>query len=228
MGNTVNPPKLVDLAKFWVDNGGVNLGIKGDAKHMHRGVSYHLGKGDLIDTAYSIQSKRDRKGLTKSASAIDLGKLDGTLPNLRAFSRWLVRRCQADSTVRRDIREIIYTEAGKSVQRYSGIDNKIHKGPGNGDASHINHTHISYFRDTEFNDRIEVFRPFFHAAWDPALSAAIQAIDPRKVALAMVRIDHDFGALINDTDLRKCLELINHPTGGSVDPGDVEALIKHQ
>lgn len=228
MGKTFNPPRLTELAEFWTGHGGKNLGIKGDVPHAARGVSYHLGKDELIDTAYSIQSRRDRDGLTNAASAIDLGKLERRLANLQAFSRWLVARCMADSVVRKDIREIIYTPDGRKVQRYSGIDNKIHTGPGNGDRSHRTHTHISYFRDSEAKDKVFAFRPFFEAAaWAPGVPPEIQAVDPtaRKVALAVRRAGHDFGTVIDVSDLVAALEKAGHPFGATVNPSDVEALI---
>lgn len=228
MGSTFNPPKLVELAALWTSHGGVNLGIKGDPRHAARGVSYHLGKDDLLDTAYSIQSARDRKGLTNAASAIDLGALEGSFPNLRAFSGWLVARCRADPAVRRDIREIIYTPDGTKVQRYSGIDNKIHTGPGNGDLSHRTHTHISYFRDSETRDKLAPFQPFFVAGWGPDVGPEIKALDPSaaKVALAIRRAGHDFGTVVNLGDLAAALTNIHHPFGAGVDPGDVTALLK--
>jgi hypothetical protein len=228
MGSTVNPPKLVELGRFWTSNGGVNLGIKGDPGHVARGVSYHLGKDELLDTAYSIQSPRDRNGLSNAASAIDLGMLDGSFPNLRAFSRWLVARCMADPNVRRDIREIIYSADGVKVQRYSGIDNEIHTGPGNGDLTHLKHTHISYFRDSENSDKLAAFQPFFVAGWGPDVGAEIQALDPsaKKVALAVRRAGHDFGTQVDMIDLKTALANIHHDFGTVVDPGDVQALLE--
>ncbi len=66
-----------------IANGGVNLGIIGDTAHATLGVSYHLGKSQLTATAYSRQLPRDAAGLTEAASAIDLGKLNGSLTELR-------------------------------------------------------------------------------------------------------------------------------------------------
>ena len=228
MAATFNPQNLTDLAEFWKANGGKNLGIAGDAKHMARGVSYHLGKDDLLDTAYSIQSKRDRRGLTNAASAIDLGRLRTRLENLRAFSKWLVDQCMADSAARKDIREIIYSLDGTKVQRYSGIDNKIHRGPGNGDLSHRTHTHISYFRDSEMKEKILPFRPFFDVRWAPGVPAELVAVNPgaMKVALAIRRAGHEFGSFIDEADLVKALTLVGHPlVGGTARPADVVALI---
>ena len=45
--------------------------------------------------------------------------------------------------------------------RYSGVDGEIHAGEGNGDESHITHTHISYFRDSEARDKVPLFAPYF-------------------------------------------------------------------
>ena len=129
MGSTFNPPTIQDLADLWTSQRGVNLGIKGDPDHVAGGVSYHLGKDDLRPDARSIQLARDRQGLTNAASALDLGKLDNSFSSLRVFSIWLVERCRANKTARADVREIIHTADGTKVQRYSGVDNKVHKGP---------------------------------------------------------------------------------------------------
>jgi hypothetical protein len=222
VAKTINPPRLVELGRFWIDQGGRNLGVVGDAKHAAKGVSYHLGRDQLLKDAYSIQTKRDKDGLSNAASAIDLGRLRKTLPNLRAFSRWLVARCMDDTSVRRDIREIIYTPDGKRVQRYSGIENKIFTGPGNGDDSHLTHT-----RDSEARDKVEVFRPFFEPVWGPDVGPELRAIEPdaMRVALAIRRAGHDFGFEINLGDLAVALTERGHQFGAAVDPTDMKALI---
>lgn len=163
---TYNPKTLQDLGAYWTRHGGVNLGVVGNAAHTK---GYHLGKDRIYDGSgpglgdkdYSVQLPRDKNGLTNAASAIDLGKLDGSLPNLRAFSRDLVKRCMASAKTRADVREVIYSPDGKIVQRYSGVDNKIHTGPGNGDDSHLAHTHISFWRDSEGRDKRPLFAPYF-------------------------------------------------------------------
>jgi hypothetical protein len=171
-----NPATLQGLGAYWTAQGGVNLGVVGNVAHT---VGYHLGKDRIYDGAgpglgdndYSVKHARDRAGLTNAASAIDLGKLDGSLAQLYAFSRWLVARCMADAVTRLDIREIIYSPDGVRVQRWSGIDNAIHTGAGNGDMSHIGHTHISYFRDSQWRDKIAAFRPYFDEVVDMAQSS---------------------------------------------------------
>jgi hypothetical protein len=227
VGKTTNPPRLVELGKFWKAQHGVNLGVIGDTGHVAKGVSYHLGKAELTADAYSIQNARDKAGLTNAASAIDLGKLSGSLANLRVFSAWLVARCLADPAVRHDVREIIYSPEGKTVQRYSGVDNKIHTGPGNGDLTHRTHTHISFFRDSEKRDKVFLFQPFFQVGWGPDVSPAIRAVDPPalRVAAAIRRTGHDFGSLIDLADLKVALTRAGHQFGSVVDPSDVQALL---
>ncbi len=159
---TYNPRTLQDLGAYWTGQGGVNLGVVGDVNHT---VGYHLGRDRIYgpmgqgDDDYSVQQARDRAGLSSAASAIDLGRLNGSYDELYAFSRWLVRT----SEVGGDIREIIYSPDGEKVQRWSGVDGKIHTGPGNGDASHRTHTHISYFRDSEQRSKIEAFSGYWES-----------------------------------------------------------------
>lgn len=162
---TYAPKTLTDLGRFYSEQGGVNLGIVGDANHV---TGYHCGRDRIYSAAgqgdkdYSVQHPRDKAGLSGAASAIDLGKLNGNYQRLYDFSRWLVSQCQSGAPGTRDIREIIYSPDGQKVQRYSGIDGEIHTGDGNGDDSHRFHTHISYFRDSEQRDKV----PVFAAYWD--------------------------------------------------------------
>ena len=111
---TFAPSTLTALAHYWTSHGGVSLGIVGDPGHVDKGTSYHLGKSQLVRGAYSAQILRDRRGLSEAASAIDLGKLDGSLTDLRTFSRWLVSEARRNAPGTRDMREIIYRDR-KSV-----------------------------------------------------------------------------------------------------------------
>jgi hypothetical protein len=61
----------------------------------------------------------------------------------------------------RDIREVIFSADGLKVSRWESLDNKIHTGPGQGDDSHLFHTHVSFYRDSEARDKTAVFRRFF-------------------------------------------------------------------
>lgn len=171
---TIAPQNLTDLSTFWKAHGGVPLGIVGNQKHCS---GYHLGKDRIFGSCacrpdgtcvpgigsrdYSVQIRRDKAGLSNAASAIDLGRLDGSLAGLRSFSKWLVRQCQDHPKAYRDIREIIYSPDGRTVQRFSGEDGTIHTGPGNGDSSHTTHTHISFYRDSTGRDMRPLFAPYF-------------------------------------------------------------------
>ena len=162
---TYNPATLRDLGAYWTAQGGVNLGVVGNAAHTY---GYHLGKDRLKTGDYSIQTTRDKAGLTDAASAIDLGRLDGSLPALYRFSRWLVARCRENAPGTRDFREVIYSPDGVKVLRWDrqrGYASAPR--PGEADASHITHTHISFYRDSEKRDKRPVFAPYFAVAPQP-------------------------------------------------------------
>jgi hypothetical protein len=159
---TFAPAPLRELGAFWTQHHGVNLGVVGDTAHAAKGRSYHLGKSQLSADAYSRQTARDKAGLTEAASAIDLGKLDDSFGRLRAFSRWLVGRCQQNAPGTADIREVIYTADGTEVLRYDrerGITSKPR--PGEADGSHLWHTHVSFYRDSEARSKTGLFAPYF-------------------------------------------------------------------
>lgn len=148
------PKHIADLRAAWVKAGGVDLGIVGDSAHPS---GYHVGRDRIYsptgqgDADYSVQQPRDRDGLTNAASAFDYGHDD--LATLRAYSNWLVAYCQSRGPGSEWVREVIYSPDGAVVQRWSGVDGRIHPGwptaTGNGDASHLAHTHLSLFRDAE-------------------------------------------------------------------------------
>lgn len=139
----------------------VSLGIVGDEDH-HGG--YHQGKPNVPATDYSRdESSRDEKGLTGAASALDVGKWSG----LRTFSKWLVEQCKAGAEDTRDIREVIYSPDGQTVKRWDRLGIRS-----SGDSSHLQHTHISYFRDSENRDKTGLFRRYFEGGAAPSLEGA--------------------------------------------------------
>ncbi len=162
---TFAPLTLQALASLWTGHGGVNLGIVGDTAHLDRGVSYHLGKQDLLPDAYSIKTARDKAGLSNAASAIDLGKLGGSYVGLRAFSVWLVAQARTDGPGTGDMREIIYSPDGQTVLRWDR-ERGYASAPqtGEADTSHLTHTHISWYRDAETRDHRTAFLPYFQEA----------------------------------------------------------------
>jgi hypothetical protein len=170
------PAALNALARYWVAQHGVNLGIVGDSSHQDKGTSYHLGKDHLTLTAYSRQTPRDRAGLTNAASAIDLGKLKASYGELRSFSSWLVQQCRKNAPGTADIREIIYSPDGRTVKRYDrerGFASAPVAEP-QLSKDHLWHTHISFYRDSEKRDKTVIFRPYFAPLPAPAFRVRIK------------------------------------------------------
>lgn len=139
----------------------VELGIVGDDAHANSGTSYHLGKDALRSTSYSIvESSRDRNGLSNAAAALDIGwfkiTVKGKSWTLRDLSLWLVAECRAGAADTKDIREIIYSPDGQIVRRWDRLGIRT-----SGDDSHLSHTHVSWFRDSEDRSKTGAFTRWF-------------------------------------------------------------------
>lgn len=163
------PASILQLGRFWVDQGGANLGIVGDLAHAQR-ASYHNGKdritkyGRTRATDYSIRSDRDWNGLTDAAAALDLGLLNGRLTELQAFSVWFAKRCSDRAPGTQDVREVIYSPDGRTVLRWDHVNGRTWlggTGTGHGDNSHLWHTHISFYRDSQLRSKLGLFSPYF-------------------------------------------------------------------
>lgn len=143
------------------------LGIVGDAAHGNEGyhvgwdrLQYGEGRGD-----YSVSDSVRDSNPSNAASAFDVGAFG----SLQAFSVWLVTQCRAGAADTQDIREVIYSPDGYSVKRWDRLGNNV-----GGDDSHLFHTHISYFRDSEFNDKTAMFRRYFEGDVDVTPAQAYQ------------------------------------------------------
>lgn len=204
---TYAPYSLVELQAYWRSQKGVSLGIVGDTDHATRGVSYHLGKDQLAPGAYSATRPRDKRGLTNAASAIDLGRLRGSYVQLRAFSDWLARRCVKGDPGTADVVEVIYSPDGKRVLGFKdGVDFLI---PNYGDNSHLTHTHISFFRDSEARNKTALFAPYFESEEETVVRVKITAnvvgsVTVKGAGHSLIRAD---GALVAvpDGDERECV-----------------------
>lgn len=164
---TYAPARLRSLQTYLMAQTGLsagNLGIVGDAAHAVR-ATYHNGRDRFIasglDTCaenYTICNARDRAGLTNAASAIDIGRHGG----LRSLSMWLVQRARMNAPGTRDIREIIYSADGRTVLRWDR-ERGVQSLPkaGEADSSHLWHTHVSFYRDSELRDKLVIFRPYY-------------------------------------------------------------------
>ncbi|WP_247677323.1 hypothetical protein [Micromonospora sp. C41] len=148
---TTAPKSLLDVRRLLLEHlgdhglSGAAVGIVGDP--AHRG-GYHCGSDRVVSRDYSVvESARDRTGLAQWASALDVGTFSirsgGSTHNLRTFSTWMVRQCEANAPDTRDIREIIYSPDGRTVRRWDRLGKRT-----SGDSSHLYHTHFSFFRDS--------------------------------------------------------------------------------
>ncbi|MFY1655996.1 peptidoglycan-binding domain-containing protein [Micromonospora sp. WMMD1274] len=169
---TTAPPNLLAVRKLLLahldvdktraradDLESAEVGIVGDP--AHRG-GYHCGSDRVITNDYSVvESSRDRTGLTRYASALDVGQFKvrsgGATHNLRTFSTWIVTQCAANTADTRDIREVIYSPDGRTVRRWDRLGKRS-----SGDNSHVFHTHFSFFRDAikAGRDQTRLFRRY--------------------------------------------------------------------
>lgn len=130
------------------------LGIVGDpATHFY---GYHLGADRLPSGDYSNYYPRDRAGLTNAASALDIGA--ATQTDLIRLCAWMVSEARAGR--RPDTREIIGPRADGRACRWAVENGWREELRSEGDG-HEWHIHESYFRDSEYRDKIQYFRPYF-------------------------------------------------------------------
>lgn len=159
------PANLSELMAYLGEQGVANLGIVGGPRHTY---GYHLGRDRIFsadgqgNSDYSIQSARDKAGLSDAASAVDLGRVNGEIAGLRPLTAWLWEECQAEAPDTRAIREVLGSADGQTVRcwvaREAGgpviLDDCA-------DASHLWHTHISFFRDSQGQDHRSLFGRYF-------------------------------------------------------------------
>lgn len=138
----------------------VELGIVGGPSHIRTGTSYHLGADQLImsKNPYSVRTPRDRAGLSNASSGLDI---DDDLDEMRELCVWLVAECRANAPDTQDIREIIYSPDGVQVLQWDRERGITSLPRPHSDLSHRGHGHISWYRDSEFRDKVAVFRRFY-------------------------------------------------------------------
>lgn len=128
------------------------VGIVGDRSHQLTG-GYHEGYDDLaaaglLHSDYSVRQRRDLQGLTNSASALDIGSflLRNELGSINhgTLGALIVQRIKQRYPGWEYVREVIYCPDGRTVRRYDAIGEQS-----GGGSSHMFHTHISFWRDTE-------------------------------------------------------------------------------
>ena len=157
------PQPLLELLGYLVRTTGQpsgNFGVVGNAAHVK---GYHLGKDRIFTIPpglgaadYSIQNARDDNP-TNGASALDI-KLPAA--DLRALSVWLVAQARGGNPLAADLREIIYSPDGVMVLRWDAQRGGLPQ-PGEADNTHLWHTHLSYYRDSEARDKTALFRAYY-------------------------------------------------------------------
>jgi hypothetical protein len=159
---TYADPALSQAARYLIGLGipANSIGIVGDESHQSTG-GYHVGNDVLarigkLTTDYSKRhTEKDRPG-SNAAMALDIGGLSGQ--QLYALTRWIIMQCQAGTPDTRNIREVIgrRTPSG-GVTRYDALGIL----PDSGSSDHESHTHISYYRDSEGEDKTSLFRRYY-------------------------------------------------------------------
>lgn len=160
------PAPLAELRTYLAARTGlpfVSLGIVGNTAHKS---GYHLGRDRIYgpdgqgDNDYSVQTARDKAGLSNAASAIDIGNFG----DLRAFSIWLVAELRKGNVLGRDFREVIYSPDGTLVLRWvRGANGNVPFPMASTvlNNSHRTHSHISFDRDSETRTKLPLIALYF-------------------------------------------------------------------
>lgn len=155
---TTAPEDLKQVQVYAKDKTGQPWSSLGIIHATPQGGGYHEGEDLLIlagtapgpeypgsDYSYT-DSPRDllpngRLAGGNNASGFDWG---GDFKGFHGFNKFIEARMRANDPRLRDVREFIYTTDGKTVKR---IDRTGKQG-NTGDASHLTHSHFSFFRDS--------------------------------------------------------------------------------
>ena len=150
---TTAPADLITLQRAIAEATGLSLvaiGIKGDAAHVAKGVSYHLGKDEIKPAKhpYSVRLQRDKNGLTNAASAMDIGDdwPRGGREAWKRFNNLLVAALRAGDPALITIRATNFSPNGSDRKR---VDRQLAFHEEDSDDNVDIHTHIEWYRDTE-------------------------------------------------------------------------------
>jgi hypothetical protein len=126
----------------WEALGIIHSTPQGGGYHEGRDLLAAAGRAPGGSTDYSwVESSRDLYGLDDAGSAFDLG---GEFARFREITLNIVAACERGDPRTGDVREVIYTPDGYNVRRWDRLGRRD-----SGDSSHLSHTHISFFRDSE-------------------------------------------------------------------------------
>lgn len=180
---STNAPGLTKLKTYADSRLGARffLGIVGDRAHTY---GYHLGPDRIpkLSADYSTQLPRDVAGARRYplyACGYDIGM---GWPGSRRWLAWLVRQCRAGRFPQ--IREVIGSLDGEHKLYWSGLRQfRTERYTG---ENHIDHSHISVFRDTAEQDHSGILRLFLEPP-ATASPARLLAPPPRAAAAAPAR-----------------------------------------
>lgn len=140
----------------------IHFGIAGGPSHVATGTSYHLGRNQLklSRDPYSARTARDKAGLSNAASAGDVTDMIGA-NLLRMLSQWVVAQARAGAADAADLREVVFSPDGTAVLTWDRERGQSSFPMARGSVSHREHSHFSWYRDSEFRDRAALFERFF-------------------------------------------------------------------
>lgn len=129
----------------WESLGIIHTTPRGGGYHEGRDLLAAAGRAPGPEYPYSdysyAEASRDLRGMTDAGSAFDLG---GDFTRFREITLGIVAACQRGDPRTADVREVIYTPDGRTVRRWDRLNVR-----NTGDDSHLGHTHVSWFRDSE-------------------------------------------------------------------------------
>lgn len=210
------PQSSKDVRHYIAEKAGVpgaNISIRSARSNRgyHAGKDQIFGPGGKGNKDYSVKDPRDKAGLTNASAAIDV-----KIPRkaLKALTANFVERAQAGQLANK-VAEIIGPSADGKATYWSEsggwkpvlgwwVWKKGKRVWEPVDPSHEWHMHLGLRRNTEFDDRVALFRPFFEPVATPA--PVIEPEDPdADDALNTADIE---GLEAENTKLRGILEAI--------------------
>jgi hypothetical protein len=215
------------------------FGVVGNTAHV---MGYHLGRDRIFtippglgSADYSIQTARDKAGLSDAAAAIDI-KFESDFLLLRRLSVWLVEHCRTNAPGTSDIREVIYSPDGTTVLRWDrqrGVTSAPRQGEA--DNTHRWHTHVSYYRDSEARDKTAPFRRFFEGGQDvvhtkpagPFIGTTVIGVGHALISPANTRLHYQYLQWPGGTDVLNVVAALDivDPQGR---PMDIEGNVPPQ
>jgi hypothetical protein len=172
---STNAPGLTQLKAYADSKLGTRffLGIVGDKAHT---FGYHLGPDRIPNKGgdYSTQLARDLAGARKFpnyACGYDIGM---GWSDSRRWLAWLIDQCRKGTFPQ--IREVIGSLDGVHKQYWSGLRGfRTERYTGD---NHVDHSHISVYRDTAEQDHSGILRLFFEGHTAVAAKAQARTAQP--------------------------------------------------